>query len=542
MIAVTRIGRCIRVGTSAAKFNFFLDSGQPRAASVKSLRQKTGLHFDDMATTGSLQLLNMSFIKGAAKTPRAEDASSSNSVSRLASLWRQWFCRPDSNARIPGQFVQRIGVVRGGAEVPGGYRGAALQGIGASSPPPAYSADFEGIAVDNAVSWLPTVALVTTALAALLLIGGVGLFMMNEDIAANIWPHEEHDSMEYNDLEPISWSPPSDNEVHMKILARGEKISTHRGTVGASRSSHESSTRRSGVHHHGPRYADEDAASETTGKETEAPAVATHDTPETTEETTWDPHNEPTKHGCSSALHTYCVKVRDEYYYQPAVNACVMTATDSTVVCNHSRNKFASHASCRKNCVESPVPADKCFHTAIFSKCTRHDVRHKWWYFDGSRCQSWDFPLGACPSLTDADGGDAFASRHECAQYCGDGARDHRHSKRRCLPPVREPCTAQQLRFPYFAVGVPNAGSGVFRCVKASGAVLAHHRCPTGENRFPTKEDCAKMCLRLPFSEDLLQTLLLLMVHPICHIQGVMAPLANSPSLSDRYTREDDLD
>ncbi|KAL1448198.1 hypothetical protein MTO96_044125, partial [Rhipicephalus appendiculatus] len=125
------------------------------------------------------------------------------------------------------------------------------------------------------------------------------------------------------------------------------------------------------------------------------------------------------------------------------------------------------------------------------------DIRHKWTYFNGSHCQSWDFPLGACPSLTDADGGEAFASWSECSQYCGAGARDQydHHLQRHCMPPVREPCTAKQLRFPYFAVGVPKATSGVFRCVKASGAVLAHHRCPIGENRFRTKEDCAQMCL-----------------------------------------------
>ncbi|XP_065285162.1 uncharacterized protein [Dermacentor albipictus] len=451
-----------------------------------------------MATTGSLQPLNMSFIKGAARRPRAEDAYSSSSESRLASLWRQGFSRRHSNVRIPGQFVQKIGVVRVGTGVPGGHQEAVLQGIGTSSLPRVYNEDFEGGTVETAASWPPTVALAITALAAMFLIGVIGLFMMNEDIVANIWPRKDHGFVEYDDLEPISWSPPSDIELHTKVLTRGEKVSTHRGTVGASRSSRDSSTLRSDVHHHGPRYADEGAVSETTGKEAEVPATAIHGAPETTEQTTWDPDSEPTKHGCTSALHTYCVKVRDEYYYQPAVNACVMTATDSTVVCNHSRNKFASHASCRKNCVDSAVPAEKCFHAATFSKCTRRDVRHKWWYFDGARCQSWDFPLGACPSLTDADGGDAFASWHECAQYCDGGARDqhHRHSKRRCLPPIREPCTAQQLRFPYFAVGVPNAGSGNFRCIKASGAVLAHHRCPTGGNRFQTKEDCAKMCLR----------------------------------------------
>ncbi|KAL3209493.1 hypothetical protein MRX96_052344 [Rhipicephalus microplus] len=288
-----------------------------------------------------------------------------------------------------------------------------------------------------------------------------------------------------------------DVRVREKTIAgRRETASTRRGTVSASKATLGSSTPRSDQHHHGPRYAD-DGVSETTDGVVEAPAATTLGSAERTEEAAAKTDTEQTpKHGCYVALHKYCVKVRDEYYYQPAVNACVMTPTDSTVVCNHSRNKFVSHASCRKNCVESAVPAEKCFHTATFSMCTRRDVRHKWWYYDGSRCQSWNFPLGACPSLTDADGAEAFTSRHECTEHCEvAGDQQQPHLNRRCIPPVREPCTAQQLRFPYFTIGVPTAGSGTFRCVKASGAVLAHHRCPTGDNQFRTKDDCAKMCM-----------------------------------------------
>ncbi|KAH8024698.1 hypothetical protein HPB51_000662 [Rhipicephalus microplus] len=66
----------------------------------------------------------------------------------------------------------------------------------------------------------------------------------------------------------------------------------------------------------------------------------------------------------------------------------------------------------------------------------------------------------------------------------------------RCIPPGREPCTTKQLRFPYFAVGIRTAESGVFHCVKASGSILAHHHCLVGENRFRTKEDCARGACR----------------------------------------------
>ncbi|KAH7948220.1 hypothetical protein HPB52_019501 [Rhipicephalus sanguineus] len=263
-----------------------------------------------MATAGRLQLLNKISVKGAGDKLRARAASSRSSLSKLASLWRHRFSPRRSNSRIPGRVPQRIGILRG----------VTLEFLGG------------------------TVALVVTALAAVLLIGVVGLFMMSEDISANIWAHNGHGFTEYVDFQPPS------------------------------------------------------------------PSSALPDVKQ-----------QPPRHGCSAALHSYCVKVRDEYYYQPAVNACVMTPTDSTVVCNHGRNKFVSHASCRKNCVDGAVPAEKCFHNATFSMCTR---------------------------------------------------------------------------FPYFAVGVPSAGSGVFRCVKASGAVLAHHRCPAGENRFPTKADCAQMCMR----------------------------------------------
>ncbi|KAH6935327.1 hypothetical protein HPB50_005079 [Hyalomma asiaticum] len=450
-----------------------------------------------MGTAGMLHVLNTSFVKRARGRPLGQDASPHSSISPLASLWRQRSRRRCDSDSTPGTS-RRYLVICADAGVTRGYNVAAFQDAGTVWPPRVcYTADFAGVTENPGASWPPTAALIITALAAMLLIGAVGLIMMSEDVSANIWPHKKLGFVEHNNLErPTSWTPSSDIQVHTKILARWKITSTRSGVVGASRATLGSSAPRLQPHNHGPRYAGDDA--ETTVQDTEPMASAAPRAPETTDKSIVEAENEPIRPGCSAAFHTYCVKVRDEYYYQPAVNACVMTATDSTVVCNHSRNRFASLSSCRKNCVDGAVPAEKCFQTAIFSKCTRRDVLYNWWYFNGSHCQSWNFPLGGCPSLTDADGGEAFGSRHECAQYCGAGAHDryHRHLQRRCMPPVKEPCTAKQLRFPYFAVGVPKAGSGVFRCVKASGAVLAHHRCPTGVNRFQTKENCAQMCMQ----------------------------------------------
>ncbi|KAH6928344.1 hypothetical protein HPB50_014780 [Hyalomma asiaticum] len=317
--------------------------------------------FNGLATAARLQPLSMSF----GGRHRVQGGLARSSLSQIASSCRRWF-GGRHNSRIPGRLAQGIGV---GCRDVGDlqrYRVAAFHGIGPTSVPhPYYTADFGGVTENEAISWPPT--------AAVLLISSVGLFMVSEDISANVWPQNDHGLAESNDFEPPeSWSPPSDIRVRTQIPARRQTSPRHRDAVGTSKPTLRSSTPRSDAHHHGPRYADDDGASETAGRVTTAASGAR----ETRERDAVDVDGEhPPKHGCSSALHTYCVKVRDEYYYQPAVNACVMTATDSTVVCNHSGNKFVSHGSCRKNCVDSEVPNEKCFQTATFSKCTRYAAR-----------------------------------------------------------------------------------------------------------------------------------------------------------------------
>lgn len=329
---------------------------------------------------------------------------------------------------------------------------------------------------------------------ALFLIGSLAISLTNDDIIGNRWsPEYEEDAVEaVGPAAKVPSQPAKAQAVAVTVAGTppSRKPRVRRTTTGAWTAAKRSTTGRSHVHH-GPRFFGNRAASITTQTVTEKASV-TDKAAETGEASTVDEEIEERKHDvCSITLHVYCVKVRDEFYYQPSMNSCVMTATDRTVVCNHSRNKYLSHDHCRKSCVEGAVPSEKCFYTATFSMCTRRDVRQKWWFFNGSHCQPWDFPLGACPSHTDADGGDAFDSYSECARTCASG---HQPRLRRCQRPVSEPCTAQQLRFPYFAVGVPTAGSGVFRCVKASGAVLAHHLCAAGENRFHTRDGCARRC------------------------------------------------
>ncbi|KAK8773135.1 hypothetical protein V5799_012331 [Amblyomma americanum] len=74
---------------------------------------------------------------------------------------------------------------------------------------------------------------------------------------------------------------------------------------------------------------------------------------------------------CSVVLHSFCARIREEFYYLPSANSCVTALRDSTVLCNHSPNRFASLSSCTQRCVHPSKPAERCFHTAMFSQCVR---------------------------------------------------------------------------------------------------------------------------------------------------------------------------
>ncbi|XP_077486108.1 uncharacterized protein LOC144097237 [Amblyomma americanum] len=192
---------------------------------------------------------------------------------------------------------------------------------------------------------------------------------------------------------------------------------------------------------------------------------------------------------CSVVLHSFCARIREEFYYLPSANSCVTALRDSTVLCNHSPNRFASLSSCTQRCVHPSKPAERCFHTAMFSQCVSRDVRGTLWFFDGTDCRQWHFPLGACPSTY--EGGNVFRNLRACLRQC----TGRKLLLSSCQVPTAVPCEPLSLRYPYFAAITPSSG-GRLRCFEASAAALRRHRCPTGSNRFLTPEACRKTCHR----------------------------------------------
>nr|XP_054922243.1 uncharacterized protein LOC129382384 [Dermacentor andersoni] len=143
---------------------------------------------------------------------------------------------------------------------------------------------------------------------------------------------------------------------------------------------------------------------------------------------------------CSVVLYSYCSHKRQEFYFVPSNNSCVAASVDTAMVCNHSPNRFRSERNCKAKCIDSAFPSERCFTTAIFSRCTSRDARHHWWFFDGRACVPWDFPSGACPSTK--KGGDVFDSMADCVAQCAGGESLFQP----CQPPKPRPCTPKQLR------------------------------------------------------------------------------------------------
>ncbi|XP_037512294.1 uncharacterized protein LOC119389126 [Rhipicephalus sanguineus] len=161
---------------------------------------------------------------------------------------------------------------------------------------------------------------------------------------------------------------------------------------------------------------------------------------------------------------------------------------------------------CSFDCVRTPRPSRRCFKTDLFTTCISDDIVNgsSTWFFDGTGCHMWNFPLGQCPSLD----GDLFTSLAQCSKRClnrggfeidpvgaksGDAAVAA--SSNACRVPRPSVCTGQQLRFPAFfqrAVGPGNSPE----CLSATLVADTDHRCLTGSNRFQTHSECENACVR----------------------------------------------
>ncbi|KAL3183254.1 hypothetical protein MRX96_034254 [Rhipicephalus microplus] len=105
---------------------------------------------------------------------------------------------------------------------------------------------------------------------------------------------------------------------------------------------------------------------------------------------------------------------------------------------------------------------------------THQDVNGPLWFFNGDRCERWNFVGGLCPGINDSRAS-LFETPEECERSCQEpGARNDR-----CGVPSRVACTPDRLRQPYFA----NMGaSGMAeRCLKSSVQNLAGHLCIAGK-------------------------------------------------------------
>ncbi|KAH7942021.1 hypothetical protein HPB49_019862 [Dermacentor silvarum] len=199
--------------------------------------------------------------------------------------------------------------------------------------------------------------------------------------------------------------------------------------------------------------------------------------------------NKTLSHQCGSHFYTYCYEGGNDVYYSATLRTCTSTEAGSVHVCNRGANRFTSMDSCLASCVHvaNGRPQDRCYEATLFATCSWQDAAETWWYYDGTVCAQWNFPLGNCP-LQD---GRLFRTRLDCDQACvhregGDGER------RRCDAPDAATCTTRQLKYPYFA---SMRESGPARCVSASSHELNAHRCLVGPNRFDSVASCERACV-----------------------------------------------
>ncbi|KAL1468777.1 hypothetical protein MTO96_041260 [Rhipicephalus appendiculatus] len=193
---------------------------------------------------------------------------------------------------------------------------------------------------------------------------------------------------------------------------------------------------------------------------------------------------------CHRVFYKFCAEPRREFYFDPAENACVaLSGLTGVEVCNRSPNRFLTALGCSRQCVRTKYPAEKCFKTALLSKCGRDDVVNgsNLWFFDGSGCHLWNFPSGKCPSRD----GQLFSSVGRCLDAC---ARRRAGSVRTCRTPKPTTCNSKQLKFPFFAADFGRDVS--LRCLPTTTAGEVPRRCLAGANRFRTRAACKAACVR----------------------------------------------
>ncbi|XP_075728605.1 uncharacterized protein LOC142769338 [Rhipicephalus microplus] len=177
------------------------------------------------------------------------------------------------------------------------------------------------------------------------------------------------------------------------------------------------------------------------------------------------------------------------FYYATSADGgtCVSSKRGHMNICNKSPNGFSSLSDCEQFCVNRHHPQMRCRRPAVFTTCSRIDMKRNWWYHDGLSCRQWEYPSGTCPTAES----DAYETFQECYNKCA-----HRSDRfLRCRQPTSAACDVVHIRHPFFAV---SSGDGTFRCLEASPDNLRGHICLTGGNNFQSSEACQQACLNKP--------------------------------------------
>ncbi|KAH8037226.1 hypothetical protein HPB51_009579 [Rhipicephalus microplus] len=193
---------------------------------------------------------------------------------------------------------------------------------------------------------------------------------------------------------------------------------------------------------------------------------------------------------CGTFHFTFCGSPGHEFYFDASRGACLSVSDmKGAALCIRGANKFTSLASCDAACGSNADHVEpKCREAASFTECKSEDVVGPLWYYNGHRCEQWDFPGGLCPAANDSQGS-LFATSEECRRTCHN--EDSRTS--RCIAPREVACVADMLKKPYFA---NLAASGAAeRCLKATAKNLYGKLCLAGKNHFNTLETCRKACV-----------------------------------------------
>ncbi|KAL3203958.1 hypothetical protein MRX96_041624 [Rhipicephalus microplus] len=198
------------------------------------------------------------------------------------------------------------------------------------------------------------------------------------------------------------------------------------------------------------------------------------------------------KANCDQFSFIYCAGGgAQRHYYDWTIGSCVPTPHAGPLLCNRGRNRFTSLEHCRRSCMARKTPSRQCSMPASFTVCSRRDMKHELWFWDGNSCVEWNFHRGNCMK------GQELTSKTACLETCKPpSANDTREVAvpSACRAARSAPCSPAKMRFPFFAA--QKRGGDGFECVEASAERLQRQLCLAPGNTFASIEECDAACKR----------------------------------------------